>query len=279
MILILGGPGDDSADAIQHELERRGAAVARFDPDSFSSVGAVSLALGGAGRLDGVLSPGGRAVYVEDISAVWFGRPGRFAANPVLEDLWDVLDAEMLPAAPLILERASHNLRQQRAANDVGFQVSGTGGDARPQMRVVVAGDKVFAVAVTSSTTPTPIAAYVLPAEDAARCKELVKALNLEYATIDFATMPENQLVFLRLDPHGRFNDIEKTTSMPIGRAVAELLISRSQAAMPITEHAAALVDNIRKHSFFSASRSRHPSTVRRSTSHESTTKQKVTQI
>lgn len=252
MILILGGPGDKSAEALQTYLQRRMHAVARFDPDGFSGIGAISLALGGAGRLEGVATSGGRDVYIEDIKAVWSGRPGRFAANPILDDLWDAIEAPMLPGTPSALHRATHLLRQQRAANEAGFEVSTA--NVRPQMRVVVAGDKTFAVAVTSSTSPTPIAAYALPPTDAMKCRTLLQSLELNYATIDFATLPDNRFVFISLDPYGHFDDVEETTGMPVTRAVGEMLVTQSLSIHAAAEQAA--------HGSFTARR-RHPSMLR----------------
>lgn len=250
MILTLGGPDDAQAAAVQAELERRGIDSARFDPDRGTGIGIVSLALASAGRLDGVVHASGRGVHVEDVRAVWVGKPGPFTGSPVLDDLWDVLDVPMFPAAPMVTSRATHELRQLQAASAAGFEIPGTfmseGLDARvdcmqshvnerSRIRAVVAGEKVFAaICQPGDSAGAPGAAvnpFVLPLTEAARCKHVVQALGLDYAVLELTGTDEGGLVFRSLDPHGDFDWAENLARFPVTRAIVDRIVERSHSS------------------------------------------------
>ena len=75
MILILSEDGDEHADRVEAELERRGAEVARFDPAWFPAEAGLSLHVGG-GAPTGTLAFRNHEIELERIRVLWRRRPG-----------------------------------------------------------------------------------------------------------------------------------------------------------------------------------------------------------
>ncbi len=110
-------------------------------------------------------------------------------------------------------------------------------------VRVTVVGDKVFAakIAIDEDKTsairdwrivgqgvagnPT-IEPYRLPAKLAGQCIRMLKKLNLSYGAFDFVVDREDIHWFLEVNPMGAWGFIEEDTGLPIGKAMAELLIN-----------------------------------------------------
>jgi hypothetical protein len=87
MILILSNPEDSHARHIMQLLQRRGRDVASLSRADFGSEASIEFhpeARRGAIRL------GDRTMIVsEDVSAVWYRRPGRVLVNPAIRDEFD----------------------------------------------------------------------------------------------------------------------------------------------------------------------------------------------
>jgi hypothetical protein len=107
------------------------------------------------------------------------------------------------------------------------------------ELRVTVVGERVFCAAVHSQATcqtrddwrkyddhATPHTAHELPADVAARCVALARALGLSYGALDLVLTPDGRHVFLEINPNGQYLWIEKETGLPIGAAVCEWLIA-----------------------------------------------------
>ncbi len=56
----------------------------------------------------------------------------------------------------------------------------------------------------------------------------LMKDLNLNFGCIDMVVTPDGDYVFLEINPNGQWLWIERLTKMPISKAIANILLSRS---------------------------------------------------
>ncbi len=109
------------------------------------------------------------------------------------------------------------------------------------ELRITVVGKKIFPCAIYSQDAPTDEGRidwrghedhirhepYVLPSEIEQKCFKLVKSLGLQFGAIDMIVTPNDEYIFLEINPNGQWLWIEKLTGMPISNAVAELLITR----------------------------------------------------
>ena len=108
------------------------------------------------------------------------------------------------------------------------------------ELRVTVVGDRVFPVAIQSQESrmlsqdwrhfqdfaPSRYySVYALPAKIERRCARLVSNLGLCFGAIDLILTPQQEYVFLEVNPNGQWAWIEDFTGLPISEAVAELLI------------------------------------------------------
>jgi glutathione synthase/RimK-type ligase-like ATP-grasp enzyme len=113
----------------------------------------------------------------------------------------------------------------------------------RLEVRVTVVGERIFAAAIDTQATHrtrhdarhadlghTPHRAHALPADVAASCLRLVRWLGLAWATIDLVITPDDQHVFLELNPSGQWLWIERLTDLPITDALCDLLAAREDA-------------------------------------------------
>jgi hypothetical protein len=110
------------------------------------------------------------------------------------------------------------------------------------EIRVTVVGPHVFAAAIDSQASQrtrqdwrrydhanTPIFAHTLPVEVERRCAELTSALGLHYGAIDLVLTPEDEHVFLEINPAGEYAWIEDATRLPITEAICDQLLGGSQ--------------------------------------------------
>jgi len=108
------------------------------------------------------------------------------------------------------------------------------------ELRVTVVGRKVFAAEIRSQEISRLhidwrmareygqdryYGVYKLPQAIAERCVRLVRALGLCFGAIDLIVTPDDQYVFLEVNPNGQWAFIESWTGLPIGAAIADLLI------------------------------------------------------
>ena len=105
------------------------------------------------------------------------------------------------------------------------------------ELRVTVVGDEVFACRIDSQASEqtqidwrrydldnTPHSTYLLDSDTRKKCLELVKYFGLAFGAIDLIVTPQDELVFLEINPNGQWGWIEELTGMPISEAVARYL-------------------------------------------------------
>jgi hypothetical protein len=108
----------------------------------------------------------------------------------------------------------------------------------RAELRITVVGAHVFAAEIGSQASRrtrhdwrrydlsrTPHSRHSLPPAVQASCVRLVAALGLCFAAIDMIVTPEGEYVFLEINPNGEWAWIQDLTGLPIGDAIAQLLI------------------------------------------------------
>lgn len=107
------------------------------------------------------------------------------------------------------------------------------------ELRITVVGDKVFPCAISSQNSRrtledwrrydllnTPHKPYTLPPDLEQKCIALVKTLELMFGCIDMIVTPDNEYVFLEINPNGQWLWIEQLTGLPIAKTLAKLLIA-----------------------------------------------------
>jgi len=116
--------------------------------------------------------------------------------------------------------------------------------DKRVELRVTVVGDRVFPVALDSQWTNHTrhdwrrgdhhhgrYAIHDLPPDHAQRCVELVRRLGLCFGAIDLILTPDGRYVFLEINPNGAWLWMQRTTGLPIGAAICDVLMSREPSS------------------------------------------------
>ena len=108
------------------------------------------------------------------------------------------------------------------------------------ELRVTVVAAKVFPAAIRSQESrflrhdwrhyhdfgeSKYYSVHTLPEKIEGLCVRLVETLGLCFGAIDLIVTPANEYVFLEINPNGQWLWIEEFTGLPIGDAVAELLI------------------------------------------------------
>jgi putative peptide maturation system protein len=112
--------------------------------------------------------------------------------------------------------------------------------EKRIELRITVVGDRVFPVEIHSQWTNhtrrdwrrgdyhhARYAVHDLPRRLARRSIALVKRLGLTFGAIDMILTPDGRYVFLEVNPDGDWLWMERTTGVPIGSAIADLLLAR----------------------------------------------------
>lgn len=104
------------------------------------------------------------------------------------------------------------------------------------ELRCTVIGDEVFPVQIESQHAPESTVdwrrgyahlryrVYQLPRETREQCLRLTRQLGLVYAALDFVITPENEHVFLEINPGGQWLWLESETGLPMTEAIADLL-------------------------------------------------------
>jgi len=116
----------------------------------------------------------------------------------------------------------------------------------RSEMRVTVVGHRVLAAEIGSQESratrydwrhydddTVPYRAYRLPPSVEARCVELLGALNLSFGAIDLIRTPDDEFVFLEINPNGQWAWIEEAAGLPIGDAIARWLARTGSDRQP----------------------------------------------
>ncbi|MEB3285893.1 MAG: hypothetical protein VKJ04_00165 [Vampirovibrionales bacterium] len=108
------------------------------------------------------------------------------------------------------------------------------------ELRITVVGKKIFPCAIytqdIAGTNKSDWRAQTyqfrhemiqLPQEIEERCFQLLERLKLQFGCIDMIVTPDNDYVFLEINPHGQWLWIEDLTGAKISESIADLLISR----------------------------------------------------
>ncbi len=116
--------------------------------------------------------------------------------------------------------------------------------DVKTELRITVVGNKVFAASITGDSSfmgkhirdwrvtsligEARYQAFDLPKKIADQCVALVRELGLQFGAIDAIIDKHNKLWFLENNPNGQWAFIEEETKLPIGKAIAHLLMRGS---------------------------------------------------
>lgn len=105
------------------------------------------------------------------------------------------------------------------------------------EIRATVVGSRVFAAEIHSQSSErtkddwrrydldnTPHVPRALPAQIDEQCVNMVRRLGLNFGAIDLIITPDDEYVFLEINPNGQWGWIEELTNLPICSAIADLL-------------------------------------------------------
>mgnify|MGYP001571439320 CR=1 FL=1 len=105
------------------------------------------------------------------------------------------------------------------------------------ELRVTIVGDSIFACAIHSQDSErtkhdwrrydfsnVKHEVFNMPKEVESKLLTLMKEFGLSFGAVDMILTPENDFVFLEVNPQGQWGWIEELTGMPISNAIAENL-------------------------------------------------------
>jgi hypothetical protein len=115
--------------------------------------------------------------------------------------------------------------------------------DVSLDLRITVIGDQVFAASIQEGSiagdsmvrdwriaqlkeSGTKIRAYNLPPNLAKQCVKMVQDLGLKFGAIDMILDTAGKYWFLENNPNGQWAFVEEETGQPMGKALADLLMS-----------------------------------------------------
>lgn len=106
------------------------------------------------------------------------------------------------------------------------------------EIRVTVVGDRIFAAEIHSQNSErtkddwrrydienTPHLAHTLPKKIEQKCFHLINHYGLNFGCIDLIQKPDNEYIFLEINPNGQWGWIEELTELPICNAITNLLL------------------------------------------------------
>jgi glutathione synthase/RimK-type ligase-like ATP-grasp enzyme len=142
-ILVLTVERDTHAEHVAGLLAGRGARPVLFDPAGYPARAVLEAAYGRDGRARRRLRTGSADVDLEELTAVWFRRPGAPIAHPEITDaaargyveqeclafaadLWDQLGCRIVPAPRGVLRLAQRKSSQLALAGRLGFELPET---------------------------------------------------------------------------------------------------------------------------------------------------------
>ncbi|MEA2113384.1 MAG: hypothetical protein U9P63_01870 [Patescibacteria group bacterium] len=103
--------------------------------------------------------------------------------------------------------------------------------ESKYELRITVVGNKIFPAKIKRKSEidwrrdEINAEATKLPKNIQDKCFELTQRLGLGYGCIDMAITPDKKYIFFEINPNGQWKFIENKTKMPIGQAIAHLLI------------------------------------------------------
>jgi hypothetical protein len=142
MILIVTAANDEPASQVEALLRRRGADVIRFDAADFPARARITVSFGAAVPRY-ALRLAGRTVQFDDLTAVWYRKPGLPVAAKEIVDpevravieqdcrdfltsVWDSLGCRALPGTPSAMKAAQLKASHMCRAAALGFEVPAT---------------------------------------------------------------------------------------------------------------------------------------------------------
>lgn len=109
--------------------------------------------------------------------------------------------------------------------------------DKKIELRITIVNQEIFACAIHSQNSERTLhdwrkydfsgvkhEQYQLPINVKYRLLKLMKTLGLYYGAVDMIITPEDEYVFLEINPNGQWGWIEELTGMQISQAIANLL-------------------------------------------------------
>jgi glutathione synthase/RimK-type ligase-like ATP-grasp enzyme len=115
----------------------------------------------------------------------------------------------------------------------------------KTELRITLIGDEVFPVQIDSQHAPKSSVdwrrgyehlryrIYPLPRSVRSRCLELNKCLGLVFSTMDFIITPDDDLIFLEVNPSGEWAWLEVETGLPMTEAMTDLLRCANDTMVP----------------------------------------------
>ena len=107
----------------------------------------------------------------------------------------------------------------------------------KSDIRVTIVGDNLFAAEILSQeressridwrATDDPALKHqphTLPDDIAAKCREMVSTMGLSFGAIDLVRTPEDNYIFLEINPNGEWLWLEHQLEFPISQSIAEWL-------------------------------------------------------
>jgi glutathione synthase/RimK-type ligase-like ATP-grasp enzyme len=107
------------------------------------------------------------------------------------------------------------------------------------ELRIVVVGRRLFACAIHSQQSErsredwrrydlenTPYVPYDLPPDIAEKILNFMGRLGLVFGSIDMIVTPEDEYIFLEVNPNGQFDWVAKRTGLPLYEHLAAMLIA-----------------------------------------------------
>ncbi|MFI6177443.1 ATP-dependent carboxylate-amine ligase [Nonomuraea sp. NPDC051191] len=138
MILVLTCDGDEHAERVVGTLAA--ADVTVFDPARFPADATLQIGHPGDGSTVRALVQDGRRLVLDELTAIWYRRPGNPVAHPrtvagdhveeecrvLAESLWDGLGCLKVPASRPVIDRAGRKPYQLEVARRLGFDLPAT---------------------------------------------------------------------------------------------------------------------------------------------------------
>jgi len=108
------------------------------------------------------------------------------------------------------------------------------------EVRVTIMGDQLFAVKIDSQSSEATETDWrrpgiedvdhsviSLPEPVERRCRELVRDLGLNFGAIDLIVTPDNEWIFLEINPNGQWLWLEELTELPMTKTICDLLCQK----------------------------------------------------
>lgn len=121
------------------------------------------------------------------------------------------------------------------------------------ELRIAVVGRQSFAAAIDSSQLPNGKvdwrvdahdavklwSPFKLPAEINQKVHQFMDIYGLNYGGIDIIVTPEDDYIFLEVNPGGEFHWLDHSTGLPIADALASVLLNRVPRRLSAEQHPA----------------------------------------